>query len=108
MGKGEKKGAKQKRKGRGESMGGPVAERAEITDKNPPRLVKYDRWGHDVSEVIIAESAQQTKRDLVQNGFMGPQFRRDAEAAGVNAGPPAVAPGCLFNQAATGLALRIA
>ena len=42
----------------GALMGGPIAERAEITDKDPPQLVKYDRWGHDVSEVIIAEIGQ--------------------------------------------------
>ena len=45
----------------GALMGGPIAERAEITDKNPPQLVRYDRWGHEVSEVIIAESAKATK-----------------------------------------------
>ena len=61
-------------------MGGPIAERAEITDKNPPQLVKYDRWGHDVSEVIIAETAKATKRDLVESGFMGPKFREKREA----------------------------
>ncbi len=87
----------------GALMGGPIAERAEITDKNPPQLVKYDRWGHDVSEVIIAESAKATKRDLVQNGFMGPQFRRDAEAAGVNSGPLAMASGYLLDQAEIGM-----
>src|SRR2546428_11474062 len=41
----------------GAMMGGPISERADITDKNPPQLVKYDRWGHDISEVIIPESA---------------------------------------------------
>jgi alkylation response protein AidB-like acyl-CoA dehydrogenase len=87
----------------GELMGGPIAERAEITDKNPPRLVKYDRWGHDVSEVIIAESAKATKRDLVQNGFMGPKFRREVEAAGINSGPLGMASGYLLNQAEIGM-----
>jgi len=87
----------------GALMGGPIAERAEITDKNPPRLVKYDRWGHDVSEVIIAESAKETKRDLKENGFMGPKFRRDAEAAGVNSGPLSMASGYLLNQAEIGM-----
>src|SRR5690606_18885243 len=29
----------------GALMGGPIAERAEETDRNPPRLEKYDRWG---------------------------------------------------------------
>ena len=37
-------------------MGGPVAERAELTDKNPPRLERYDRWGHDISEVVMPPS----------------------------------------------------
>ena len=58
----------------GALMGGPIAERAELTDKDPPQLIKYDRWGHDVSEVRIAESAKQTKRDLIEKGFMGPDF----------------------------------
>src|SRR3954469_5213863 len=32
----------------GALMGGPIAARAEETDRNPPRLEKYDRWGRDV------------------------------------------------------------
>lgn len=87
----------------GELMGGPIAERAEITDKNPPQLVKYDRWGHDISEVTIAESAKATKRDLVERGFMGPNFRHAAEAAGVNTGPLSMASGYLLNQAEIGM-----
>src|SRR5262249_42622976 len=81
----------------------PIAERAEITDKNPPQLVRYDRWGHEVSEVIIAESAKATKRDLVQSGFMGPKFQRDAEGAGVPTGPLGMASGYLLNQAEIGM-----
>jgi acyl-CoA dehydrogenase len=87
----------------GALMGGPIAERAEITDKNPPRLVKYDRWGHDVSEVIISQSALDTKRDLKENGFMGPRFRREAESAGVNSGPLSMASGYMLNQAEIGM-----
>jgi hypothetical protein len=87
----------------GELMGGPIAERAEITDKNPPQLVKYDRWGHDISEVIIAESAKATKRDLVEKGFMGPRFRQEAEEAGVLTGPLSMASGYLLNQAEIGM-----
>jgi alkylation response protein AidB-like acyl-CoA dehydrogenase len=87
----------------GALMGGPIAERAEITDKNPPQLVKYDRWGHEVSDVIIAESAKATKRDLVQSGFMGPRFQREAEAAGVPTGPLGMASGYLLNQAEIGM-----
>ncbi|MEK7247627.1 MAG: acyl-CoA dehydrogenase family protein, partial [Chloroflexota bacterium] len=87
----------------GALMGGPIAERAEITDKNPPQLVKYDRWGHDVSEVIISESAKATKRDLVERGFMGPKFRHEAEAAGVPTGPLGMASGYLLNQEEIGM-----
>lgn len=67
----------------GELMGGPIAARAELTDKNPPRLIKYDRWGHDISEVLLPESAIQTKRDLIEHGFGTPAFRSEAERAGV-------------------------
>ena len=87
----------------GELMGGPIAARAEITEKNPPQLVRYDRWGHEVSEVIIAESAKATKRDLVENGFMGPKFHHDAEGAGVPTGPLGMASGYLLNQAEIGM-----
>jgi alkylation response protein AidB-like acyl-CoA dehydrogenase len=87
----------------GALMGGPIAERAEITDKNPPQLVRYDRWGHEVSDVIIAESAKATKRDLVEHGFMGPKFQRAAEAAGVPTGPLGMASGYLLNQAEIGM-----
>lgn len=87
----------------GALMGGPIAERAEITDKNPPQLVRYDRWGHEVSDVIIAESAKATKRDLVEHGFMGPKFQRDADAAGVPTGPLGMASGYLLNQAEIGM-----
>ena len=46
----------------GALMGGPVSERAEITDKNPPRLERYDRWGHDISEVVLPASFLETRR----------------------------------------------
>ena len=38
----------------GALMGGAVARRAEITDRNPPRLDKYDRWGRDRSRTSRA------------------------------------------------------
>ena len=67
----------------GALMGGPIAERADRTDKEPPKLVKYDRWGHDVSEIVLPESARATKRDLVEHGFGTPTFRAEAKRAGV-------------------------
>jgi alkylation response protein AidB-like acyl-CoA dehydrogenase len=67
----------------GALMGGPVAERADQTDRDPPRLVKYDKWGHDISEIVLPESARLTKRDLVEHGFGTPGFRAAAKQAGV-------------------------
>ena len=91
----------------GALMGGPIAERAEITDKNPPKLMKYDRWGHDISEVIIAESAKQTRDDLVNKGFMGPSFRKAADAAGVRRDPLLMASAYLLDQAEIGMTCTI-
>lgn len=91
----------------GALMGGPIAERAEITDKNPPKLMKYYRWGHDVSEVIIAESARQTRDDLVEKGFMGPNFRKAADSAGVRRDPLLMASAYLLDQAEIGMTCTI-
>jgi acyl-CoA dehydrogenase len=87
----------------GELMGGPVSERAEVTDKIGPKLVKYDRWGHDISEVIIPDSAEATKRDLIERGFSGPAFRDAAEAARIPAVPLSIASGYLLDQAEIGM-----
>ena len=62
----------------GALMGGPVAERAEITDKNPPRLERYDRWGHDVSQVVLPSSFLETRRDVLAGSFDAPAIREDA------------------------------
>jgi hypothetical protein len=87
----------------GALMGGPVSERADLTDKNPPRLIKYDRWGHDISEVLLPESALATKRDLIATGFGTPAFRTDAERAGVRYEPLAGAYTYLLCQAEIGM-----
>ncbi len=87
----------------GALMGGAIAERAEVTDKNPPRLVKYDRWGHDVSEVIVPESVLQTKRDLIEHGFFSPAFHEAARRAAVPATPLVMASGYMLNQAEIGM-----
>ena len=87
----------------GELMGGPISERADITDKNGPKLVKYDRWGHDISEVTIPESAIATKRDLIEKSFAGPALRDAAEAAGVPQVPLSLASSYMLNQAEIGM-----
>ncbi len=67
----------------GALMGGPIAERAEVTDKNPPRLEKYDRWGHDISRVVMPPTFEASRRDLLANSFGGP-LRAEAVRAGAN------------------------
>ena len=89
--------------GLGALMGGPVSERADLTDKNPPRLIKYDRWGHDISEVLLPESARATKRDLVQHGYQSLSFRAEAQRAGVRLEAIAGAQTYLLCQAEIGM-----
>ena len=87
----------------GELMGGDIARRAEETDRNPPRLEKYDRWGHDVSEVVVPSSFEASKGDLLANSFASPAFRAEARAAGVNPAPLGAAWNYMLNQAEIGM-----
>ncbi|MEX0750489.1 MAG: acyl-CoA dehydrogenase family protein [Dehalococcoidia bacterium] len=90
-------------------IGGPVAARAEITDKNPPRLEKYDRWGHEVNTVVHHQSAVDTKRDLWENGFLGLRWTDQVRKTRAGKLPPTVNTGFLYflNQAETGMACGI-
>ncbi len=87
----------------GAFAGGPLAERAEETDRNPPRLERYDRWGHEVSEVVAPESFLASRRDVVDLGLSTPAVRDAAQAAGVNLHLPRVATTYLIDQAEIGL-----
>ena len=49
----------------GELMGGPVARWAEQTDRSPARLERYDRWGHDISQVVQPASFIESKRAVL-------------------------------------------
>src|SRR5215472_12400876 len=60
----------------GALMGGSIADRAEETDRNPPRLERYDRWGHDISRVVMPPTFESSKRELVVNSFSSPRFQR--------------------------------
>jgi alkylation response protein AidB-like acyl-CoA dehydrogenase len=87
----------------GALIGGRIAERAEITDRNPPRLEKYDRWGRDVSQVVMPESFEASKRDLIEHGFDNPAFRANARQAGADMRPLTTAWSYLLNQAEIGM-----
>jgi acyl-CoA dehydrogenase len=84
----------------GELMGGPVARWAEETDQNPPRLQRYDRWGHDVSQVVMPASFTQSKRAVLD---AQQALRTDARAAKVSSGLALFASNYLLNQADIGM-----
>ncbi len=91
----------------GALMGGPVAERAERTDRNPPWLERYDRWGHEVSHVVIPESAQQTKRDFFERSIGRAEVREEAQRASVRLGPATSAQSYMLNQAEIGMSCAL-
>ncbi|HEX4862990.1 MAG TPA: acyl-CoA dehydrogenase family protein [Acidimicrobiales bacterium] len=88
----------------GALMGGPIAERAEITDRNPPRLEKFDRWGRDVSKVIHPESFSESKSDLIRDSFTSRSFVERARQAGVEPAPLGAAWSYMLDQAEIGMA----
>ncbi|MGF2946917.1 acyl-CoA dehydrogenase family protein [Mycobacterium sp. Lab-001] len=84
----------------GELMGGPVARWAEETDRNPPRLERYDRWGHDVSRVVMPESFARSKRAVLD---AQQALRSEAKAAKISSALPLFASNYLLNQADIGM-----
>src|SRR5579875_3829202 len=84
----------------GELMGGPVARWAEETDRNPPRLERYDRWGHDISRVIQPHSFTASKRAVLDAHRA---LKDDARKAGVNPALPLFASNYMLNQADIGM-----
>jgi acyl-CoA dehydrogenase len=87
----------------GALMGGPIAERAEDTDRNPPRLERYDRWGHDISRVVMPASFEASKQELIESSFGSPSFEAAARSAGVGIRPLTTAWSYLLNQAEIGM-----
>jgi alkylation response protein AidB-like acyl-CoA dehydrogenase len=87
----------------GALMGGPIAERAEETDRNPPRLERYDRWGRDISRVVMPATFEASRQDLIANSFSSPAFRDEARRAGVDPAPLAAAWSYLLDQAEIGM-----
>jgi alkylation response protein AidB-like acyl-CoA dehydrogenase len=87
----------------GALMGGAIAERAELTDRDPPRLEKYDRWGRDISRVVHSASFRASKSDLVRDSFTSDSFEKSAREAGVDVRPMAAAWSYMLNQAEIGM-----
>ena len=84
----------------GELMGGPVARWAEDTDRNPPQLRRYDRWGHDISEVVMPSSFTQSKRAVLD---AQQALRTEAREARISSSLPMFASNYLLNQADIGM-----
>ena len=55
----------------GALCGGPIATRAEVTDKHGPVLVRHDKWGHEVDTIEHHPTWIENKADLVRAGFTG-------------------------------------
>ncbi|MEU8146340.1 acyl-CoA dehydrogenase family protein [Nonomuraea sp. NPDC048901] len=87
----------------GALMGGTVAECAEETDRHPPRLEKYDKWGRDVSEVVMPPSFHTARNALMANNFTAPTFAEEARANGANPAALAAAWTYLLDQADIGM-----
>lgn len=91
----------------GQITGGVVARNAEVLDRCPPQLVRYDRWGADISEVAHDPKFGESKGALVALGA-GSHFEGEPERAG-RPTPAAVAAAVpyLVGQADTGVALSL-
>lgn len=88
----------------GALVGGPIAERGEVIDRNPPRLERYDRWGEEVNRVVHHPAALAAKRDCWEHGVTGARLEREAAARG-RPFPLVLRAACnyLLSQADTGL-----
>ncbi|MGP3958799.1 acyl-CoA dehydrogenase family protein [Nonomuraea sp. 3N208] len=87
----------------GALMGGLVAECAEETDRHPPRLEKYDKWGRDVSQVVMPPSFQAARQALMVDNFTAPSFAEEARAHGADPAALAAAWTYLLDQADIGM-----
>ncbi|MGW0479418.1 acyl-CoA dehydrogenase family protein [Nonomuraea sp. NPDC003214] len=87
----------------GALMGGLIAECAEETDRNPPRLEKYDAWGRDISEVVMPPSFHTARRALLADNFTSPAFAEQARAHGADPAALAAAWTYLLDQADIGM-----
>jgi acyl-CoA dehydrogenase len=87
----------------GELMGGLVAECAEETDRNPPRLEKYDKWGRDISQVVMPPSFHTARQALMGANFTSPSFAAQARANGADPAALGAAWTYLLDQADIGM-----
>jgi hypothetical protein len=92
----------------GALIGGPVAENAEVTDRHPAELVRWDREGNEINQVVHHPSALETKRLLWKSDFLHLRWSDEVARRGRPA-PPALllAYSYLLSQAETGMLCSI-
>ncbi|MDP3939016.1 MAG: acyl-CoA dehydrogenase family protein [Deltaproteobacteria bacterium] len=92
----------------GELMGTVVAANAEIIDKNPPQLVRWDKHGEETNRVVHHPAALDTKRRLWKAGFLGLPWSQEARDRGRPV-PESLMMAYLYllNQAETGMACSV-
>jgi alkylation response protein AidB-like acyl-CoA dehydrogenase len=67
----------------GPLVGGPIARRAEVTDKHGPVLRSWDHWGQQADEVVHHPTWQESKADLVRHGYTSLERRAGRAVPGV-------------------------
>lgn len=87
----------------GALMGGLVASCAEETDRNPPRLERHDRWGRDVSQVVMPQSFETARQALMADNFTSPSFVASAVENGADPRALGAAWTYLLDQADIGM-----
>ncbi|HEY5335535.1 MAG TPA: acyl-CoA dehydrogenase family protein [Mycobacteriales bacterium] len=87
----------------GAVCGDLIARNAEETDRHPPRLERYDRWGHEVGEVVLPPSFVANRDAVIAHTFSGSAVRAEAAAAGVDLRMAGAASGYLLDQAEIGM-----
>jgi acyl-CoA dehydrogenase len=87
----------------GALVGGRLAGNADIVDRSPPELVRWDRWANEVDEVLHHPAALDSKAALWRTGYVS-GFAADAAARGRST-PAVVLAGAnyLLSQADTGM-----
>ncbi|MCC6747146.1 MAG: acyl-CoA dehydrogenase family protein [Deltaproteobacteria bacterium] len=85
-------------------IGGPIARNAEAIDKGPAQLVRWDRNGEEVNQVIHPPASLDTKRRLWKAGFLGLPYTEEVQRRGRPVPAPlTVAYHYLLSQADTGM-----
>lgn len=91
----------------GALMGGVVAEAAVETDRHPAELVRYDRFGHEVNEIVLPQSFLAARAAIQAESVFRPALAAAATEAGVDLEPLVAAWTYLLDQADIGMSCAL-